>query len=229
MKHWNDERTDALDARIDAGLERSFPPPERLEFRLPDANHAPAGSGPARWLAAAGIAAVLGGFAWRTLSTSQGVDGTRTTTEVASLAPVTGIPERPDLMNLYDSIQEIPRPVVGCDSEPESFTGGVEDTLASRCGAEIELPPDAASLLVGPFSSDEWPSGTVLAGYPDGPDEAPVVIVAECADYQDCCIDLGAASALGLQHFSANVGGVALTEITPHAEPRMLGLLAAWR
>ncbi|MEX1025231.1 MAG: hypothetical protein WD226_09155 [Planctomycetota bacterium] len=221
MKNWSHDdsmKRDELDTRIDEALQRQFQPPEKLSF-TPRASAGGAGfRRPVVW-AAALLVCTAGVLWWPSdAPLAPGVDPEGLAAEVAR-------PERPNLIEIYEQIATFPDPVDDCRSGGASAS--VVRSLESRCGSSLELEPETARLLVGPFSSAEWPSGTMMAGYPDGPDEAPVVIVAECSDFQSCCIDLGAVGARGLQHFSTEHGGVVLTEITPHAEPRLLARLTA--
>lgn len=106
--------------------------------------------------------------------------------------------------------------------------------LAERCGQELFLRPEAAGVLQGPFGSAEWPGGTVVTGFPEGPGGAPAVVLAECEGFglapfasasETGGIGTGAGESgagVALRTFVARVGDVVLTEITPLEEPRLL-------
>jgi len=109
----------------------------------------------------------------------------------------------------------------GMCSAPHEL-GDIEASLASHCGNELGLRADARGVFQGPMDSSEWPTGMVLTGYPDGPDGAPSVIVAECESQLACCLRLDLPSESRLQLFTWRMGRVLLTEITPRDEPRLL-------
>ncbi len=131
-------------------------------------------------------------------------------------------PLRPDLESLYASIIELPVPQGTCSDQEEAGSDGLARLLASRYGTEFRLTPGADRSLFGPHSSEEWPSGMVLSGYPDGPEALPVVLIAEDDSYHSCCVHAAASPESGLQVYTWRVGDVLLTELSPHDEPRFL-------
>jgi anti-sigma factor RsiW len=130
--------------------------------------------------------------------------------------------ERPDLASLYARAVHMQTPVDSCAEPEDPSARQLQLALASRHGEEVELCAEASDVLYGPYRLEEWPSGTVLTGFPDGPGGAPSVVVAETDARFRCCvaIDLPAESELNL--FTWRVGKLFLTEITPHREPRLL-------
>ena len=93
------------------------------------------------------------------------------------------------------------------------------ERLRASYGPDVALRPEAAGLLHGPFASLEWPTGTILTG---SSEDVTSVLVAERDSTQDCCVRMRLAADSGLKIFSWSVGGLALTEITQHDEPRLL-------
>lgn len=128
--------------------------------------------------------------------------------------------ESPNLVRLY---------LDAAGQEGQSQCTGPSDLsevareLSSRYGSRLSLTPEASGVLHGPFDSQEWPSGTVLTSYPDGPSGQPVVLVAEEEAQLACCLDVSLPQPCGLQLFTWQVGSLRLTEITPHGEPRLIG------
>ena len=100
---------------------------------------------------------------------------------------------------------------------------GAEDRLAERLeesyGQDMELRPEAIGLLHGPFGSPEWPTGTILTGFPENKTS---VLVAERDSTLTCCMRMQLPESSGLRLFTWRVGGLVLTEITPLAEPRLI-------
>jgi hypothetical protein len=128
--------------------------------------------------------------------------------------------EEPDLASLYDEVAAVRPPLSSCALPQE--LDGVERTLADRYGEELRLSSDAMGVLHGPYRSNEWPTGTVLASYPDGPGSQPVILIAERDDYYDCCMRPNLSVASHLHTFTWRVGATFLTEVTPKDEPRLL-------
>jgi hypothetical protein len=81
------------------------------------------------------------------------------------------------------------------------------------------LKPDAAELLAGPFSSAEWPTGTLWTGPVE--DGSPV-LVADLDATHACCLALELPAGSPLNVFTWRVADLTLTEITPSREPRLL-------
>lgn len=225
--------TRALDDRIDAGLRRRFEP-KSLRF------DPPGGEVPARpvggslhhrpVLAAAATVAVLVGT-WFVLTPRTPIveEGKVSRADVSSWTPVTtklltageaAIEVHSN--ELYADAVNFPSPTSECNDRSSELSMEVEAKLGLQCGAQIALDSDVATRLSGPIPSDSMPSATILRGYPNGVDEPPVVLVAECSDFKNCCIDLVTAEGGGLQHFSREVDGIWWTEITPYAEPFLL-------
>jgi hypothetical protein len=134
--------------------------------------------------------------------------------------PLLAAVEEPDLASLYDEVAAVRPPLSSCALPQE--LDGVERTLADRYGEELRLSSDAMGVLHGPYRSNEWPTGTVLASYPDGPGSQPVILIAERDDYYDCCMRPNLSVASDLHTFTWRVGATFLTEVTPKDEPRLL-------
>jgi len=121
----------------------------------------------------------------------------------------------PDLATLYDEAVAFSRPRTLVCGPRDDLAGA----LAANYGEAIVLRPEAANMLHGPYASAEWPTGTILTGFPE---EHTAVLVAELDATHRCCIRPELAPDSGLQTFTWRVGGLVLTEITPLAEPRLL-------
>jgi hypothetical protein len=124
----------------------------------------------------------------------------------------------PDLERLY-------REVVECDgaTTPSLMACGAADRLDSRLastyGEHVKLKASAAGVLHGPFSSKEWPTGTILTGFPE---DRTAVLVAERISTLDCCLSPRLSQESGLNLFTWQVGDLVLAEITPLEEPKLL-------
>ncbi len=123
---------------------------------------------------------------------------------------------RPDLEKIYAQ-------AVGW-----SQTGVQACTGESWCTSEgtVCLKSEAAALLAGPFSSEDWPTGTLWTGPPQ---EDTAVLVADLDATHRCCLDLALPEGSTLHLFMWRVDGVMLTEITPHGEPRLLDCFESTR
>jgi hypothetical protein len=91
--------------------------------------------------------------------------------------------------------------------------------LAGIYGQPLELRPESAGLLHGPFGSDEWPTGTIVTGPAAG---LTSVLVADRDATLACCVQMNLPDDSGLHLFTWQVGEVVLTEISPFAEPQLL-------
>lgn len=131
--------------------------------------------------------------------------------------PEPGRMQRPDLVRLYQEMDT-------CQRDASDAACGQGDLLAERMSASygqpLELRPEAAGLLHGPFGSDEWPTGTIVTGTSD---ERTAVLVADRGSTLECCVHMEMPADSGLRLFTWQVGDVVLTEITPFEEPRLLG------
>jgi len=131
--------------------------------------------------------------------------------------------QRPDIDALYGEAQM-------WTSDPGwrgcSLGEDVSSKFAGTYQQRIELEPEAAGILQGPFSSEQWPTGMILAGLAQG---RTSIVVAERDSVQACCVDLQSAADTELNVFTWGIGDVVLTEITPLAEPGLLHLFAAYR
>jgi hypothetical protein len=124
---------------------------------------------------------------------------------------------RPDIETLYQQATRwTSAPEWNACTDEQELVGA----LAASYGETVALTPEASNVLQGPFASEEWPTGTVLAAHPD---DATVVLVAERDTTHRCCVRLEVPEGSDLQLFTWRVGGLVLTEITPFTEPRLLG------
>lgn len=227
---------DALDRRIDEALRRRFAAPASLDT-LAQRARPRRGVRPGPWLALAAAAAVLLGLLWasrgRAVATPRPARGRLVVAErtppadvpsfcrivgpVMDGQPSLGPGHSPDLERLY-------RDMDACQASSDSSACGSGDDLAQRLsatyGQPLELRPEAAGLLHGPFGSEEWPTGTIVTGQTDG---GTSVLVADRGATLECCVRMRLAEDSGLHLFTWQVGEVVLTEITPSAEPRLLG------
>jgi hypothetical protein len=226
---------DALDRRIDAGLRRRFSPPASLDTlaaRRPARRRRPL----ELWLLA--CAAMLGaalGLWWftrpevrrfeRLRPARVAVDGSAFDTPAFCqlVGPLEdardpALPQAPDLVALYRAMDACQRSTaaVACDANDELLA-----RLQASYGPDIALRSEAAGLLHGPFASAEWPTGTILTGTSE---DLTTVLVAERDATLDCCVRMLLAESSGLNVFTWSVGDLALTEISPHDEPRFLQL-----
>jgi hypothetical protein len=132
--------------------------------------------------------------------------------------PAPGARLEPDLVRLY-------RDMDACQREKSSAAPCSDgDELAARLsgiyGQPLDVRPEAAGLLHGPFGSDEWPTGTIVTGPASG---LTSVLVAERDATLACCLEMNLPDDSGLHLFTWQVGEVVLTEISPLAEPQLLG------
>lgn len=97
------------------------------------------------------------------------------------------------------------------------------DSLLASYGQELELKTEAANMLQGPFASQQWPTGTILTGFPD---DETAVLIAESDSTHACCLEVALSDASDLRMFTRIVGDIVLTEITPLDEPRLLDYFA---
>lgn len=229
-----------LDRRIDAALRRRFQAPDSLDTLARRMHRGPSG-GLRRlsWLALAAAAAVLIAFLLRRGATRE------TTRPPAQLvasahvvpplapsdtepafcnligpvregAPTPGQILRPDLVRLY-------RDMDTCQRDSDLAVCWESDLLAERMSATYDQPldvrPEAAGHLRGPFGSDEWPTGTIVTG---SSEQLTSVVVADRDTTLACCLHMSMPEGSGLRLFTRQVGDVVLTEITPFEEPRLL-------
>ena len=228
---------DVTSERIDASLRRLFVPPadlaERISTGLP-ATPEPASPAVTRSIgprplrrSAALLAAVAAGLVlWFVL----GRGGAPVPVEVAPAAeeavichvgplfdadPPVGLPGEPDLDALYREARGFAdQGNRGCSSSDD-----LAGALASAYGTQVEMQPGTANLLQGPFSSAEWPTGTILTGFPE---DRMAVLVADLESTHTCCVHPAIPEDSSLKTFTWRVGGLVLTEITPLSEPRLL-------
>jgi hypothetical protein len=127
-------------------------------------------------------------------------------------------PQAPDLVALYRTMDACQRSsaAVACEANDELLA-----RLRASYGPGVALRSEAAGLLHGPFASAEWPTGTILTGTSE---DLTTVLVAERDATLDCCVKMRLAESSGLNVFTWSVGDLALTEISPHDEPRFLQL-----
>jgi hypothetical protein len=236
MKDIGMEPLDPLDARLDAALRRLFAPPDKSDgadgiggLGRPAARpEAARRATPWATLPAAAAAALL---VWLFVRRE---DPAATRSEPpsgaparhATLPPVGPLEEcragepsavrAPDLTALYramDACQREPA-LLACDDEDQ-----LAETLGTTYGEEVRIRPGAAALLRGPFSSPEWPTGTILTGQAD---QQTAVLVAESHETLACCLSVQVPEDSGLRFFTWRLGDLVLTEITPLEEPRFL-------
>ncbi len=135
--------------------------------------------------------------------------------EMAAGRPL-GRVRQPDLETIYCEAMEwtASRSWNAC-----SVNDDLSDSLRKSYGQELTLTAEGANQLQGPFSSREWPTGTILAGFPDN---ETAVLIAERNSTHGCCLEVGLAADSGLNVFTWPVGDIVLTEISPFSEPRLL-------
>ncbi len=225
---------EALDRNIEASLRRIFAPPAGLES-LVERSLRPRKTRirrPWRTLVLVGGAAAGLLLAWlareRALERDTGLPpGSGSLVyEVASLLPPVGPLEEPlgdpsdvrapDVDAIYRAMDACQRrsEIPPCDEQDR-----LAETLTRTYGEELQLEPGAAWMLRGPFSSPEWPTGTILTGVAD---EHTAVLVAERDSTLACCLRPELSEGSGLRMFTWRVGGLVLTEITPLGEPRLI-------
>jgi hypothetical protein len=219
----------ALERRIDASLRRSFTPPERATWLPADARARvrlgprPGIGGRERFelLAAAAGLLALGALGWllraraeppQRIARVEPVTATLATAPAAPLsAPAAAAPEL-DFDALYNRL---------IASEGSASTDGNEE-LSSKLVQRYEtcldlVTPDCA--LRGPYAAPEWPSATLLLGYCLGDDPTPSLLVVDDQTMLGCA---SAPRPGALSPFYREVGGLAVWEISPRAEPRLL-------
>jgi hypothetical protein len=233
-----------LDRRIDQALRRRFEPPASLERLAERALARPARARrPAPWLVlvAAAAAALVAWLApWRAAPDAAPRRAWPGSEELAGLAPPPGSPRAPacrpvgplepptgrpqqvhspDLARLYSAMDACQRSAAALPC-PEN--ADLAERLFATYGKDIELRPDALGFLQGPFASADWPTAMILTGFVG---DQTSVLVAERDATLECCLCVDLPEDSGLRRFTWQVGDVVLTEITPHAEPRMLEYL----
>ncbi|MEQ1894184.1 MAG: hypothetical protein ABL998_16705 [Planctomycetota bacterium] len=235
-RHPSEPEREALDQRIDAALRRRFTPPasldslaarvrargrrRRLEFLL---------------LACAAVLVAARGLWWRARPAERRFERLRpdrlaldgAAFDAPAFCQLVGpleevhdpaLPQAPDLVALYRAMDVCQRSsaAVACEENDELLA-----RLQASYGPDIALRSEASGLLHGPFASAEWPTGTILTGTSE---DLTTVLVAERDTTLDCCVRMRLAESSGLNVFTWNVGDLALTEISPHDEPRFLQL-----
>lgn len=224
--------SDALDRRIDATLRRHFEPPASLETLAARLVPRRARSWPRFLLVACAAAALVLFLLKRGAPAPSGVE--RIAPErLARIEPFQcpavgpleegrlpdpARPQAPDLLALYRTMDACQRSTaaVACEENDELVA-----RLRASYGPEVSLAAGASGLLHGPFASPEWPTATILTGTSE---DLTTVLVAERDTTLDCCVRLRLAESSGLNVFTWSVGDLALTEISPHDEPRFLQL-----
>ncbi len=134
--------------------------------------------------------------------------------------------ERPDLERVYADALRRDELVMGCSDPAEAGRSDIETFLAGRFDERLEILPSVTDVIEGPLSSKAWPTGVVLAAYPDGPQGAPSVVVADAASYHRCCLHIEARPGSRLNTFTWSRGKLFLVEISSQDEPRMLQYFA---
>jgi len=224
--------TDALDHRIDAALRRRFEPPASLDTLATRLAPAPRRLWP-RFLLVACAAALVLFFVLRREDPAPVRIERFSPERLARIEPFQcpsvgpleeareldpARPQAPDLLALY-------RTMDACQRSTEAVACEENDELVARLrasyGPEVSLAAGASGLLHGPFASAEWPTATILTG---SSEDLTTVLVAERDATLDCCVRLRLAESSGLNVFTWSVGDLALTEISPHDEPRFLQL-----
>jgi hypothetical protein len=246
--HGSGGERDELDRRIDAALRRRFEPPATLdtlaERALPRAVRSPLRRA-APWLALAAAAgggrrAAVGAFGaaraafWTRDGSATRVRG-RVPLRIASamldrtafpascrpvgplLPPGTASDEvhSPDLERLYSAMDACQRSAASTPCRDDEIV----ERLRATYGSNVDLRPDAAGFLQGPFASADLPTATIVTGFAG---EHTSVVVAEQDTTLECCVCLILPEDSGLNLFRWQVGNVVLTEITPLEEPRLL-------
>lgn len=227
------DEPDALDDRIDAALRRRFRPPASLDSLAARLAPRPRRLWP-RFLLVACAAAALVAFLLLRRSAPAPARIERLSSErLARIEPFQCPPvgpleegratdparqQAPDLLALYRTMDACQRSTaaVACDENDELIA-----RLRASYGPEVSLAAGASGLLHGPFASPEWPTATILTGTSE---DLTTVLVAERDATLDCCVRLRLAESSGLNVFTWSVGDLALTEISPHDEPRFLQL-----
>jgi len=227
---------DALDRRIDAALRRRFVPSDRLASLTAPVPQRPRPSVRPWWIAAGALAA--GWIAWVVLE-RPGPEVRPASPETERLVAVLdrpgepevlfcrligpmveGVPSgemhAPDLERLFNDMDTCQR---GSPDAPCSAADLLGERLSETYDEEIKLLPGAASLMHGPFGSDDWPTATIVTGTVD---DATSVLVADRSSNLACCVLPEFRRNSGLNLYSYKVGDVELFEITPLPEPRLL-------
>jgi hypothetical protein len=225
---------DDLDRRIVAALRQRFTPPASLDG-LAARLSARRRRGRLQFFLLACAAGLVAGFALWWLARPAGprferfrpdrpaLDVAAAPTSCTLVGPLEEArdparPQAPDLVALY-------RTMDACQRSSAAVACGENDELLARLrasyGPEVALRSEAAGLLHGPFASVEWPTGTILTGTSE---DLTTVLVAERNATLDCCVRMRLAESSGLNVFTWSVGDLALTEISPHDEPRFLQL-----
>jgi len=227
---------DALERRLEAALRRRFAPPASLDTlaaRL-DARRRRRRLELVLLASAAVLVAALGLW-WRARPAPRRFERLRPGPLAVDLAALDApafcqlvgpleeardpaLPQAPDLVALYSAMDVCQRSsaAVACGENDELLT-----RLRASYGPDVALRSEAAGLLHGPFASAEWPTGTILTA---SSENLTTVLVAERDATLDCCVRMRLAESSGLNVFTWSVGDLALTEISPHDEPRFLQL-----
>jgi len=225
---------DDLDRRIDAALRRRFEPPlglETLSTRLRPARRARLRP----WLlaAAAASAAIVLARSWPPGTSREEPRAPLVVAErgaplradepfcrligpLVDGEPRLGSMHTPDLARLYGEMDACQQG----GGDPACWAGDfLAERLSESYGQEIEVRPEAAGQLHGPFGSDQWPTATIVTATSD---QLTTVLVADRVSTLDCCVEPRLPAESGLHLFTWRLGDVVLSEITPFDEPRLL-------
>jgi len=225
--------SDELDRRIDGALKRRFQPPASLDTLATRLAPRPRRLWPRLLLVTCAAAALLLLFLMRREDPLPARIERLSPERLARIEPFQcpsvgpleeareldpARPQAPDLLALYRTMDACQRSTeaVACDENDELVA-----RLRASYGPEVSLAAGASGLLHGPFASAEWPTATILTG---SSEDLTTVLVAERDATVDCCVRLRLAESSGLNVFTWSVGDLALTEISPHDEPRFLQL-----
>lgn len=156
----------------------------------------------------AGLGAIdeaMGEALGETLEPQEGAD------QAGGLTPRT----MPDLAALYESLAE------GDLFASVSTDLTLQNRLTARYDECLDLSSPSCALL-GPYSTPEWPSATVLVGFCDGVDKAPSLLVVDDQTMTGC----GMAPRTGtLSPFYKEVNGLAVWEVSRSDQPRLLDVV----
>jgi len=100
----------------------------------------------------------------------------------------------------------------------------LETLLEDAYEHDVALVASPAPGLQGPFASETWRTATVLTGVADG---QPAVLIADTNATVDCCIEYTDPED-GLNVFLWKDDDLALMEITPLSEPRLLASFVSY-
>jgi hypothetical protein len=208
-----------LAERIRASLRRSFTPPAWSSAPVPAVRRVAGAAAPWRRVTTV-LAAAAAVFLILRITTHREPATEELLHRIAPVGPLAQLGDEvavsaPNLELLYQETL--------AESDGLSMTCGPDDdlgaTLAAAYGESVTLRPEANEMLSGPYASTRWPTGTILRGAGSN----PAVLIAERDTTHRCCVlfELSAESELNL--FTWQLGDLVLTEITPLAEPRLLG------